>query len=148
MSADELKTLGRRITDELFSQGDLAVADELFAAGFVEHRAGQADAIGPESVKRFVSELRRAFPDLYGSLEDQVVDGDTLVQRITMTGTHAGRWIGVAATGRRVTVGVVEIARVGPDGKVAEAWSFTDGLEMLRQFGVGEPPGPPTGGTP
>ena len=37
MSPEELKTLGRRITDELFNQGDLTVADELFHPHYTEH---------------------------------------------------------------------------------------------------------------
>jgi predicted ester cyclase len=104
MSAQELKTLGRRITEELFSQGDLAVADELFAA--------------PEGVKRLVTDLRRAYPDLHGHVEAQVVEDDTLAQRITFTGY-----------GRRVTFQMVHIARFGPDGLVAEMWSLTQGGE-------------------
>lgn len=103
MAARELKTLGRRITEELFSQGDLAVADELFAA--------------PEKVKRLVVELRRAYPDLYGHVEAQIEEDDTLAQRITFTGY-----------GRRITFAMVHILRVGPDDRVAEMWSLSDQL--------------------
>jgi len=93
--------LGRRITEELFSQGDLAVADELFAA--------------PEQVKRLVAGLRGAFPDLHGHVEVQVVEEDTLAQRITFRGF-----------GQRFTFNMVHIVRVGPDGLVAEMWSLSD----------------------
>jgi predicted ester cyclase len=101
MSAHELKMLGRRITEELFSQGDLAVADELFAA--------------PEQVKRLVIRLRGAFPDLHGHVEVQVAEEDTLAQRITFTGF-----------GQRFTFNMVHIVRMGPDGLVAEMWSLSD----------------------
>jgi len=101
MPAQELKTIGRRIAEELFSQGDLAVADELFAA--------------PDEVKRQVVDLRRALPDLYGHVETQVVEGDTLAQHVTFTDTT-----------RRARFAMVHILRFGADGRVAQLWSLTD----------------------
>lgn len=140
-TAASLKTLGRRLTEELLSQGDLAVADELFAADCVDHRPG-SDAVGPDSVKQFVTEMRNAFPDLYGYVEGQFVDGAVLVQRITVSGTQSGPWFGLPATGKRVSFDVIHIARVGPDGRIAESWSVGDELGLLRQLGQVDVPGP------
>jgi predicted ester cyclase len=86
--------------------------------------------------------MRSAFPDLYGYVEGQFVDGEVLVQRITVSGTHNGPWFGLPATGKRVSFDVIHIARVGPDGRIAEAWSVGDELGLLRQLGQVDVPGP------
>jgi len=126
MSPEELKTLGRRITDELFNQGDLTVADELFDPHYSEHICAWPDCgTGREGVKQLVTHLRRAFPDLHSRIVDQIAEGDKLVQRVTISGTHQGRaFMGTPATGTSTTINVLGILRVGPHGKVREGWTF------------------------
>ena len=79
----------RRFFDELWSQGQLNVADELLVAHHVHHVSGD-EMTGPEEVKEFVSYLRGAFPDLRFTIEDEVVAADKIVVRWTAQGTHLG----------------------------------------------------------
>jgi predicted ester cyclase len=136
MSPEELRSRGRRVADELINHGDLAIADELVGADHVDLSPWGLLGTGAEGVKRLVVELRRAFPDLRGLIDDQIVDGDTLVQRIRVTGTHDGPFLGLAATGRRATFVLLDISRVGPDGEFAEMWSLADQPGLLRQLGA------------
>jgi predicted ester cyclase len=136
VSPQELKARARRVIEELFNQGDLAVADELFTADLVHNVPGPPPAAGVEGTKRWVTNLRRAFPDHHGTIEDEIAEGDKVVQRITCSGTHEGTFLDVAPTGRHVTYEVMEIMRVGPDGKFAEHWSSVDVLAILRQVGA------------
>jgi len=69
-------------------------------------------------------------------VEDEIAEGDRVVQRLTLSGTHRGECCGVAATGRRATWQMVAIQRVGSDGKVAEHWSSPDLFGLLRQLGA------------
>ena len=138
MSPEELKAHARRVPDELLTQGDLTVADTVFAPdlvchGLVPHAPGLAGA------KQFVLALRRAFPDLCATVEDEIAESDTVVQRLTLSGTHRGEYCGLPPTGRRATWQLVAIQRLGPDGKVAEHWSSPDLFGLLRQLGA-----PPT----
>jgi predicted ester cyclase len=135
MSLEEMKARGRRIADELFTQGDLAVADEILAADLVHHTS-TTYVEGAEGAKQFVRALRRAFPDLRGIVEDEIAEGDKVVLRIACSGTHEGEFLGILPTGKRATWQVIDIQRMGPDGKFVEHWSTADLLGLLQQLGV------------
>jgi len=133
MSPDELKARARRLPDELLTQGDLAVADELLAPDCACH-APATLAPGVAGAKRWVAALRRAFPGLSAIVEAEIAEGDAVVQRIVCSGTHRGDFRGLSATGQRVTWPLVAIQRPGPDGRVAGHWASWDRLGVLRQL--------------
>ena len=135
MAPEELKARARRLPDELLTQGDLAVADELLAPDCACH-APTALAPGVAGAKRWVAALRRAFPDLSAVVEAEIAEGDTVVQRIACSGTHAGAFLGLSPTGRHATWQLVAIQRIGPDGKCAEHWASWDQLGVLQQLGA------------
>jgi predicted ester cyclase len=138
MSPDELKARARRVAEELLTQGDLAVADELFDSA-CRHHAPCPVPPGAGGAKRWAGDLRRAFSDLRAVVEHEVAEGDAVVQRLTLIGTHDGPFSGLAPTGRLASWEVVEILRVGPDGRFAERWSGWDQLGLLRQLGAAPP---------
>jgi predicted ester cyclase len=133
MLPDELKAHARRLAEELLTQGDLAVADELLDPTG-SHHTPNTIATGVDGVKSWVVTLRRSFPDLRAMVEDEIAEGDMVVQRLTLSGTHAGVFCGVSPTGQYVTWDLVEILRLGPDGKFTEYWSIWDQLGVLRQL--------------
>lgn len=135
MSPDELKTRARRLAEELLTQGDLAVADELLAPNG-SHNAPNTVATGIDGVKSWVVTLRQSFPDLRAIVEDEIAEGDTVVQRLTLSGTHEGAFCGVPPTSRHVTWDLVEILRLGPDEKFTKYWVIWDQLGLLRQLGA------------
>jgi len=135
MLPDELKARARRLAEELLTQGDLAVADELLAPTG-SHHAPNTVATGVDGVKSWVVTLRQSFPDLRAIVEDEVAEGETVVQRLTLSGTHEGAFGGVPPTSRHATWDLVEILRLGPDGKFTKHWSIWDQLSLLRQLGA------------
>jgi predicted ester cyclase len=135
MMLDELKARARRIPEELLTQGDLAVADELIDPD-CRNYAPQPIATGIDGVKSWVQTLRRAFLDLRAVVEDEIAEGDTVVQRLRLGGTHVGPLFGVRPTGRRANWQLVEILRAGPDETFVECWSSWDRLDLLLQLGV------------
>src|SRR4029453_1212301 len=123
MSPDEIKARGRRITDELFNQGDLSVVDELIDPSYTEHLAAEHKTASAAELKDFITDTRPPLPHLHAPTEQQIVEGDTLVQRLTVTGTHDGVPLyGHPATGRRIRISVVDISRIGPDGRFMQRW--------------------------
>jgi steroid delta-isomerase-like uncharacterized protein len=64
-----------------------------------------------------------------------VAEGDTVVTYKTFTGTHWGEFMGIPATGKRVTVRVMDFIRIR-DGKVAEHWNIVDVAGLLAQLGA------------
>ena len=91
-SAEEIKAMQRHLFAEFFSKGKLEVADETFAPDHVYYNPDTPEGIhGPEGMKQFVvGTFRGAFPDLQGTVEDQVAEGDKVVMRWTARGTHQG----------------------------------------------------------
>jgi predicted ester cyclase len=140
VSPDELKDRARRVAQELLTQGDLAIAPELFAAT-CEHHAPWSLPSGPEGARRWVATLRLAFPDLRAIVEDEFVEGSTVVQCLLLGGTHDGPYLGALASGRRANWQGVEIVRMSERGVIIEHWVFWDQIGLLLQLG-GEPPQP------
>jgi predicted ester cyclase len=135
MLPDELKARARRLAEELLTQGDLTVADELLAPTG-NHHAPNTVATGVDGVKSWVVTLRQSFPDLRAIVADEIAEGDAVVQRLTLSGTHEGLFCGVPPTGRHVTWDLVEILCLGPDGKFTKHRVISDQLGLLRQLGA------------
>jgi steroid delta-isomerase-like uncharacterized protein len=130
---EENKAIFRGYLEEVFNQGNLEVVDEIFDR-YVSHQLdGSTLERGPKDVRRFVSEFRSAFPDLRLSIEEQIAEGDKVVNRITFRGTHLREWRGMAPTGEEVEINGIGIFRFSPDGKVVESWDSYDQLRVMRQ---------------
>lgn len=136
MSAAENKALARRVFEQMFNEGNLDVADELFAPGYVDHDPSlPQDVHGPEGFKEYVGMYRAAFPDLHVQIEDQLAEGDRVATRWTGTGTHNGELAGIIPTGKRVTLPGMEIVRIA-NGKLIEGWEGYDSGTLMRLLGV------------
>src|SRR2546426_1146140 len=99
-TTEENKAQFRRTYEELFNKGNLDVADELIAQDFLNHEAPPGRDRGPESMREVITMLRTAFPDLHFTIEELLAEGDTVVGRVTMNGTHRGPFQGMPPTGR------------------------------------------------
>ena len=105
----------RRVIEEIYNRGDLAVIDELAASDLVIHASSQ-EIRGRDGAKQYVAALRAGFPDLHLTVEGQVAEGDMVVTRWTARGTHTGAFQGISATGKAVRVAGTDIDRI-IDGK-------------------------------
>jgi steroid delta-isomerase-like uncharacterized protein len=135
VSVDKNKAMLRRFFLELFNEGDLAVADEIVSADYVNHDAMPGEAPGREGLKQYVQYVRSAFPDGHFTIDDQIAENDKVVTRFTTTGTHQGEFMGIPATGRSVEITAINIHRI-VDGQIREAWLNIDRLGLMQQLGV------------
>jgi steroid delta-isomerase-like uncharacterized protein len=92
-------------------------------------------AAGAQGMKDFQAPYFAAFPDVQFTVEDQIAEGDQVVARWTARGTHRGTLMGIAPTGKHVTVTGIAIWRV-EQGKMAEMWQNWDALGLLQQVGA------------
>ena len=136
MSTEELKARARRVVEEILNQGDLAVANELISPDCVHHVPGPQPAPGLAGLMGWLALTQRIFPDFHAIVEDEIAEGDRVVQRITCYGTHRGEFCGVLPTGEPVAFSSIEISRAGVDGKFTERWSSADLLGVLHRLGV------------
>jgi predicted ester cyclase len=109
------------------------VKQEIYAPGFVVHQA-EGDIPLDTYLQASLARLN-AFPDWDCKVEDLVAEGDKVVARMTVHGTHQGEYQGIPATGKKMAIDVVAIARV-VGGKFAEGWGTYDRLAMMQQLGV------------
>lgn len=132
------KVVLRRLNDALNS-GDTAIIsaaiDEVFQPDVVIRTPLKVDASGPELMKQLWAVLLRGFPDLHVEVEDVIAEGDKVVTRNTVSGTHGGDYMGVAPTGKSITWNEIFIVRI-VDGRVAETWGVVDIAAQMRQLGI------------
>lgn len=125
MVAEDNRAVVRRYWEEVFGRGDLAVADELFAAEHVVHDPNlPEEARGPEAMKAAAALARRVSPDLTVSIEDEIADGDRVVTRWTATGTLAEE-IRYSGGSNGVRLYGITIFRVS-DGVIQETWQHVE----------------------
>lgn len=125
-----------RIYEEVFNEGKLDQVDTLIAAEYIDHNPiGPGGKSGIEGFKQTVRALRFAFPDLRFTVEQMIVNGDQVVARTTMQGTHKNSFMGIDPTDKQVTVSGFDIYRIA-DGVVGERWGTLDGLTLMQQMEV------------
>jgi serine phosphatase RsbU (regulator of sigma subunit)/predicted ester cyclase len=135
MSVEENIVLASRFL-EARVKGDLAALDEVMAPDFVNHtRLIPGEEPGREGAIRAIAQYTSAFSNNHVVVEDQVAAGDKVVTRCIVHRTHdRGELMGVAPTGRKLTLSVIVIHRIS-GGKVAEEWGIgTIGLTLKDQL--------------
>jgi predicted ester cyclase len=118
------KTVVRRFNKEFIEEGNLDSFKELMDEHFINRTAMAGVNNGPEGMIHVLNNvLRSAFPDMSVTIYEQVAEGELVTTRKAIMGTHTGTFMGVAPTGRKVTIDVIDIVRVR-DGKYFEHWGI------------------------
>jgi len=130
--SEENKDLARRSWELL---DNLDILDEVYAADLVWHEPDQ-DIQGLEEARQFVTVYKTAFPDLHATVEDMIAEGDKVVTRWTIRGTHQGEIEEFGPpTGRQIEIKGITIHRI-KDGKIVEEWERYDNLSVMQQLGL------------
>jgi steroid delta-isomerase-like uncharacterized protein len=134
MSTEENKAVFHRYV-EAFNKHDLAGALEFCAPAYVWHGTGVFPDLDLAGCKQVFTALWTAFPDMHVVVEDLIAEGDKVARRYTFRGTHQGDFMGIPATGKRVSWTGILIDRI-KDGKFVEGWGNTDDLGLMQQLGA------------
>jgi steroid delta-isomerase-like uncharacterized protein len=140
VSAELNKAIVSRFYEELWNTRNMSVADETFAADCVTHQlqsgvVSAGELRNPEAVKRHVAEWLVGFPDLRFTVEQILAEGDQVVSRSVMHGTHAGTWLGISPTGKQVSIRMFVVHRIA-NGKIAEDWVLVEALGFFQQLEI------------
>jgi steroid delta-isomerase-like uncharacterized protein len=144
MSTEENKTTVRRAIEEVWNQGDVALADELYASNVHFQNPSLADVHTCEDFKRLVIAFRGAFPDFHMTIEDMIAEGDLVVTRYTFRGTNTADFVmpmPLPATGKHVTTTGIVMGRLA-GGKFVEILDMSDNLGLFQQLGLIPAPEP------
>ena len=134
MALDDIKSVVLRFNDTVIVRGDRLAFEALVDPSFVNRSASFGAPDGPESLwNTFEKVLRPALSSLEVTIHDQVAEGDKVTTRKTLTGMHTGPLLGIEATGRRVSIDVIDIVRV-VDGRYVEHWGVNTLQTVLTQL--------------
>jgi steroid delta-isomerase-like uncharacterized protein len=129
------KKVSRRIFEEVWNGKNIAAVDEILAADYVHHDPQTPKfSDGKEGYKQLVAYYLNAFPDAHFTVHEEIQQGDTVVTRWTVSGTHKGDLPNLPASGKRFSVEGMTIARL-TDGKFVESWNNWDALGLMQQLG-------------
>jgi predicted ester cyclase len=135
MGLEENKAVVRRFVEEIPNKKNSIPADELLTAGFVLHFPNMPAVEGIDAFKEIPTAILSAFPDLVETIDDLVAEGDYVVERLTLRGTHLGEFMGVAPTRKPVSWTAIAIYRLEA-GRIAECWVEPNLLGLALQTGV------------
>ena len=135
MAIEQNKAVIRRVIEEGLNQKNADVLDELYADDFVNHDAPPGFPNDREGLKQIFTAFGNAFPDLRVSIDDLVGEGEKVVLRCTVRGTHKGQLMDMEPTGNKVEFPFIGIVRFA-NGKGVERWGVTDTMSMMQQLGV------------
>jgi steroid delta-isomerase-like uncharacterized protein len=142
MSPEDNKALVRRFYDEVHNKQNRAAIDDFIDPQMVDHAAPPGTPGGIEGVKQTIAMYLTAFPDHQVTVEDMIAEGDKVVARLTVRGTHQGAFLGIPPTGKHWTFTAIDISRIA-GGKIVEHWNNYDALGLMHQLGVVPAPGQP-----
>jgi len=126
---------------DLINAGDIDGFGRQLADDFVEREEIPGLPPTKDGVVQYFRIMLAAFPDLRMDVQDSFASGDKAVARLRISGTHQGEFMGIPATGKPVSVNLIDITRFGDDGLAREHWGVVDQLAMMQQLGVIPAPG-------
>ncbi len=135
LTTDEMRELMVRFVDDIWNDGNLDVADELFHPAATSPSVPELP-VGGTGVRVIAEMMRTAFPDFHMTIEDTIVEYPYVVGRFAESGTQTGPFMGMPLTGKHVAFGEIGILRVA-NGQVVESWYDVDMLGLMGQLGVG-----------
>jgi predicted ester cyclase len=135
MATEENKAIARRWGEEVWGKGSQAAIDELLAANFVFNYPLPGATPDLKGYKQTVTMMLGPFADIQSTMEDMVAEGDKVAVRWSYRFKHTGEFMGIAPTGKQVTITGISILRIA-GGKIVEEWGEMNNLGMLQQMGV------------
>lgn len=133
--ADANKKVVTEFIDRLFSRGDLAAVDEYLSDEFVNHDPPFGVSADGEGMRSAAAGFRTAFPDWHSELHLLIAENDLVAEVFTASGTHRDEMMGVAPTGRELSIRGINVFRLR-DGRITERWGRLDDLGFLQQLGL------------
>ena len=130
------KAICQRFFQELHNNQNLEIIDALVDHDVISHDPFPGQAAGANGLKNTMRMFREAFPDLHVEILDMLAEGDRVMSRLRVSGTHRGAFLDMSPTGNAVTYDEVIILRLA-NGKIVEHWAVADALSLMQGIGAG-----------
>lgn len=131
------KAIYLKFIEEVLNGGNFSVAATYLAPDVKTHNGLPGQEPGFDGFVAALKAFHGAFPDLRAEVTHAVAEGEHVVGRLEVSGTHRGAFLGMPGSGRKVRYEEIAIVRMA-DGKIAEHWSVADALAILQQLQTSE----------
>jgi len=119
------KGIVRQFYRDVYVDWNMSRADEVLSPRFTSHDWPEGGPTGPKAFRDYYAAIRSAVPDARYEVDDLIAEGDRVVVRWRMVGTHKGTFRGIAPTGRPIVLKGIAIYRL-EGGKLMERWVVSD----------------------
>lgn len=133
MTVESNKQVVIRFNREFLEKGNLGILDEIISDDFINHTAPGNMPRDINGMIQFVKILHQGFPDLRVEIHEQIGENDLVSSRKTIHGTHLGEIMGHQATGKKVTMSVMDIVRV-KNGKYTDHWGQNNIMQIIAEL--------------
>ena len=135
--SEELKPMVRKIYEEVYNKGNLALLEDLIDPKYIRHQPPMKTVKGLDAYRKFVTDVRNAYTNFEIRLDEILVDGNKTVVRLTLSGKHTGKTPTLLAppTGKEIEMMGCTVS-TWENGKVVEEWVYNDYMGLTHQFGV------------
>lgn len=139
MSTETNKAIVQRYGEQVWNERRRDFFEEFYVENAVLHGTGAPSGprlgSGLEGIRTAYDRLLNAFPDIQITNDDVIAEGDKVVARWTLRGTHQGELRGIPATGKQVTQSGMSIFRLD-NARIVEVWVQADNMSLMQQLGV------------
>lgn len=135
MSVEQNKQVVRKFLEEVFDKQRLDIVDDILARDYKLYHPGASEPLGRDAFPEFLASFPAGFAGFYIRVEDLIAEGDKVAARFVLGGTHAGVFMGVEPTGKRVELHG-EAFYTLRDGQIVEDRPLIDWAQMLEQMEI------------
>lgn len=135
MEKPDNKTIIRNYIERIENTGDVSTISEFISQDYTEVYEGERYPIGIQGAIDHVLGVRRVFPDLILTIENQIAEGEWVVTIYSVTGTFKDEWFEMKPTGKPITFTGVNVDRIR-DGKIIEHGGAANLFDPLLKAGV------------
>lgn len=133
MTTDQNRQIIYEIFENCIANKNFARLNELIDPNYVNYGFPDVQK-GPEGFRQVIVNFYNSFPDMKITIEQAIAEGDTVATRGYWTGSNTGEFMGMPATGKRVTVPFIDFWKL-QNGKATENWVQMDVAGMMQQMG-------------
>jgi predicted ester cyclase len=135
MASMQPNQIVRRYYEEVVNTGNIDQIEQFIAPDYTEVHDGKRYPIGIEGARSHITGGRKTYHDLHLTIDRQITEGEWVVTCVTVTGTHAGEWMGIKPTGKPVVFTCVNVDHV-VDGRIVEHGGAANMLGPLLEIGA------------
>lgn len=132
--SEENKAIFREFVNGMNTK-DNSFIDRRVNPDFVDHNPAPGQEPGLQGMKDLMQGFFTAFPDINVTINALVAEGDIVSGAVTTEGTQNGDFMGIPATGKKISISEMHMIRFD-NGKMVEHWGVGDGMAMMQQLGL------------